>query len=131
MLKVDTSNVKDVYYAPDQIKQGELAGMVDHIKEDRSDEDLLFQVMLDWGVDLALPVKAETIQGKTVYFVDDNAIAACFARSGIDEAFVKELAQRKPLRVIFRDSGLASDAVKINVTEIFKLMSPSTEVKVL
>jgi len=128
VLKVDTSNVKDIYYTPDQIKQDELALHVDHIKEDRTAEDLLFQVMLDWGVDLSLPVTPETIQGKQVYFVDENAIAACF-ETGINEDFVKELAKRQPLRAVFRDSGFADDSVKINIGEIFKLLSPSTELK--
>lgn len=130
VLKVDTSNVRDIYYTPDQVKQDELDLLVDHVKEDRDAEDLLFQVMLDWGVDLSLPVNSEVIQGKTVYFVDENAIAACFD-AGINEEFIKELAKREPLRAVFRDSGFANDAVKINVAEVFKLLSPSTELKTL
>lgn len=85
---------------------------------------------LDWGVDLALPVMKETVAGKAVFFVDGNALAACFER-GIDEAFVKELAKRQPLRVVFRDGGFGCDSVKINVEQIFKLVSPGTEVKTL
>ncbi len=130
VLKVDTSNTKDVYYRPDEAKPELLGGHVDNIKEDRTDEDLLFQVLLDWGVDLSLPIKQETIGGKRVFFVDENALAACF-ESGIDEAFVKELAGRKPLRVVFRDTGYGGDAVKINVEQIFKQLSPGTEVKTL
>lgn len=130
VLKVDTSNAKDIYYTPDQIKQDELALHVDHIKEDRTAEDLLFQVMLDWGVDLSLPITAETIQGKQVSFVDENAIAACF-ESGINEDFVKELAKRQPLRAVFRDASYESDALKINIGEIFKLLSPTTELKTI
>ncbi|MGF1452491.1 MAG: site-specific DNA-methyltransferase, partial [Opitutales bacterium] len=130
VLKVDTSNVKDIYYTPDQIKQDELTLHIDHIKEGRSAEDLLFQVMLDWGVDLSLPVTPETILGKQVYFVDDNANAACF-ETGVDEDFVKELAKRKPLRAVFRDSGYANDAVKINIGQIFQLLSPTTDLKTL
>jgi adenine-specific DNA-methyltransferase len=84
--------------------------------------------MLDWGIDLALPIERETIHGKEVFFVDTNAFAACFD-TGIDEDFVKELAKRQPLRAVFRDSGFTTDAVKINVEQIFKLMSPTTEVK--
>ena len=104
--------------------------MVDNIKTDRTSEDLLFQVMLDWGVDLALPVSKQVIQDKDVLFVDDNALAACFdAHGGIDESFVKELAKRQPLRVVFRDAGFKDSAIKINVEQIFKLMSPTTEVK--
>jgi adenine-specific DNA-methyltransferase len=91
-LALDTSNMTDIYYSPDAIDKANLDLFVDNIKPDRTPEDLLFQVMLNWGVDLALPIAKKTIQGKEVFFVDDNALAACFdAHSGIDEAFVKEL----------------------------------------
>jgi len=120
----------DVYYAPDALDKSNLDLFVDNIKPDRTAEDLLFQVMLDWGVDLALPIEKKTIQGKDVFFVDDNALAACFdAHGGIDEDFVKELAKHQPLRVVFRDAGFKSDNVKINVEQIFKLLSPGTDVK--
>lgn len=127
---IDTSNMADIYYSPDAFEKLNLDLFVDNIKTDRKPEDLLFQVMLDWGVDLAMPISNEKIQGKDVFFVDDNALAACFdAHSGIDEAFVKELAKRQPLRVVFRDAGFKDDATKINVEQIFKLLSPGTEVK--
>lgn len=130
VLKIDTSNMADVYYAPDALEKERLGLFVDNIKPDRAAEDLLFQVMLDWGVDLALPVEKKVIQGKDVYFVDGNALAACFdAHSGVDEAFVKELATFKPLRIVFRDAGFKDSAAKINVEQIFKLLSPATEVK--
>lgn len=130
VLKIDTSNMADVYYSPDVFEKLNLDLFVDNIKTDRKPEDLLFQVMLDWGVDLAMPISKEKIQGNEVFFVDDNALAACFdAHSGIDEAFVKELAKRQPLRVVFRDAGFKDDATKINVEQIFKLLSPGTEVK--
>lgn len=130
VLKIDTSNMADVYYAPDALDKGQLDLLVDNIKPDRTPEDLLFQVMLDWGVDLALPIAKQNIQGKDVFFVDDNALAACFdTRGGIDEAFVKELAQHQPLRVVFRDAGFKDSAVKINIEQIFKLLSSATEVK--
>jgi adenine-specific DNA-methyltransferase len=128
VFKVDTSNMKDVYYQPDAVTQASLTGFVNNVKEDRTDEDLLFQVLLDWGVDLTLPIKPENIVGKTVYFVDTDALAACFD-AGIDEPFIKELAKRKPLRAVFRDTGYGSDATKTNVEQIFKLLSPGTEVK--
>ncbi len=128
VLKVDTSNMKDVYYAPDGVKQGDLLDQIENIKEDRAPEDLLFQVLLDWGVDLSLPIAEETIEDKTVFFVDGNALAACFDKD-INEELVKTLAARKPLRAVFRDSGYGNDSVKINVEQIFKLISPSTEVK--
>ena len=130
VLKIDTSNMADVYYAPDVLEKETLDLFVDNIKPDRTPEDLLFQVMLDWGVDLALPITQESIQGKDVLFVDGNVLAACFdASGGIDEAFVKELAKHQPLRVVFRDAGFNNSAVKINVEQIFKLVSPATEVK--
>ena len=129
-IKIDTSNMADVYYAPDALDKAKFDLFVDNIKPDRTPEDLLFQVMLDWGVDLALPIAKETIQGKDVFFVDGNALAACFDASGnIDEVFVKELAKRQPLRVVFRDAGFRDSAVKINVEQIFRLLSPATEVK--
>lgn len=130
VLKVDTSNMKDVYYTPDAVTQKDLLGQVDNIKEDRTDEDLLFQVLLDWGVDLSLPIEKETIEGKAVYFVDTNALAACF-EADIDETFIKQLASRQPLRAVFRDSSFGSDATRINVEQLFKLTSPHTEVKTL
>ena len=130
VLKIDSSNMKDVYYTPDLVNQGDLFNWVDNIREDRTAEDLLFQVLLDWGVDLTLPILKETIAGKAVLFVDDNALAACFDEA-INEDFVKVLAARKPLRVVFRDAGFASDSVKINIEQIFKALSPSTEIKTL
>ncbi|MBK7792619.1 MAG: site-specific DNA-methyltransferase [Betaproteobacteria bacterium] len=130
VLKIDTSNMADVFYAPDALDRGTLDLFIDNIKPDRTPEDLLFQVMLDWGVDLALPIAKKTIQDREVFFVDDNALAACFDAGGhIDEAFVKELATHEPLRAVFRDAGFKDSAVKINVEQIFKLLSPATEVK--
>ncbi|KGP03315.1 DNA methyltransferase [Alcaligenes faecalis] len=135
VLKIDTSNMADVYYSPNALDKANLDLFVDNIKPDRTAEDLLFQVMLDWGVDLALPIEKKVVQGKEVFFVDASldgnpALTACFdAHGGIDEAFVKELATYKPLRVVFRDAGFKDSAVKINVEQIFKLLSPGTEVK--
>jgi adenine-specific DNA-methyltransferase len=128
VFKVDTSNMKDVYYTPDELKQDNLELFKDHIKPDRRPEDLLFQVFLDWGLDLTLPIAKETIDGKTVFIVDTNALVACFD-SGITEELVKKLAKYKPLRVVFRDDAFGSDSVKINVEQIFRLLSPTTEVK--
>lgn len=130
VLRVASSNMQDVFYTPDQVTQDVLFDQVDNIRPDRTPEDLLFQVLLDWGVDLGLPIARQTIEGKTVFFVDGDALAACFD-TGVDEEFVKELAKRQPLRVVFRDAGFASDSVKINVEQIFKLMSPATEVKTI
>lgn len=130
VLKIDTSNMKEIYYTPDAVTQDLLFDQVDNVREDRTHEDLLFQVLLDWGVDLTLPIRQETIADKQVYFVDGNALVACFDK-GIDEAFVKQIAEHKPLRVVFRDNGFASDSTKINVEQLFKLLSPITEVKTL
>lgn len=130
VLKVDSSNFTDVYFQPDELTQDDLALQVDNLKRGRKPEDLLFQVLLDWGVDLALPVTEEQIAGRRVFFVDGDALAACF-ETGLDEAFVKALAARAPLRAVFRDAGYASDAVKINIEQIFKALSPHTELKTL
>ena len=129
-LSLDTSNMADVYYTPDAIEQGQLKIFTDNIKPDRKPEDLLFQVLLDWGVDLSLPIRKDTIQGKAVFFVNEPPydLVACFD-TGVNEKLVKELARFEPLRVVFRDTGFVSDAVKINVEQIFKQMSPHTEVR--
>ncbi len=132
VLKVDASNMEDVYYTPDAVKQTQLSLLTDNIKDDRSSEDLLFQVLLDWGVDLTLPITKETIEDREVFFVDGNALAACFVKNGqITEDFCKELAKRQPLRAVFRDSGFKDDSVKINVEQVFKLLSPHTDVKTI
>ncbi|KXJ98594.1 MAG: DNA modification methylase [Acidobacteria bacterium OLB17] len=153
VLKIDSSNMKDVYYSPDEQAQANLLDQVTNIKEDRTAEDLLFQVLLDWGVDLSLPIVRERIsttentesteasnkssvnsvssvvnKGFEVFFVDENALAACFD-DGVSEDLIKELAKRQPLRVVFRDSGFASDDAKINAEQIFNQMSPGTEVR--
>ena len=130
VLKIDTSNMKEVFYTPDLVSQDLLSDQVNNIREDRTHEDLLFQVLLDWGVDLALSITKEVITDKNVYFVDGNALAACF-EEGLSEEFFKLLAKRVPLRVVFRDTGFANDSVKINATQIFKLISPTTEIKTI
>ena len=130
VLKIDSTNMHDVLSMPDTLSQADLLNNLDNIKPDRSAEDLLCQVMLDWGVDLALPIEKKVIQDKEVYFVDGDALAACFdAHGGIDETFVKELATYQPLRVVFRDAGFRDSAAKINVEQIFKTASPATDVK--
>ncbi|MGL6349133.1 MAG: site-specific DNA-methyltransferase [Aeromonas sp.] len=138
VLKIDTSSMTDVYYNPDAIIQDDLFAQVDNIKADRTEEDLLFQVMLDWGVDLMAPILRQTIDGKTVFFVDADtehkhgALVACFDKTGgIDDAFIRQLATFSPLRLVFRDAGFASDAVKINAEQLLKQLSPLTEVKAI
>ena len=123
VLKLDDTNMKDVYYAPDDYDQGMLAGLESNIKEDRTDLDLLFGCLIDWGLPLSLPYKSEKIDGCTVHTYNDGDLIACFD-ANIPESVVKEIAQRKPLRAVFRDSGFASSPEKINVFEIFKLYMP-------
>lgn len=123
VLKLDDTNMKDVYYAPDDYDQGMLAGLESNIKDDRTDLDLLFSCLIDWGLPLSLPYKSEQIDGCTVHTYNDGDLIACFD-TNIPESVVKEIAQRKPLRAVFRDSGFASSPEKINVFEIFKLYMP-------
>ena len=123
VLKLDDTNMKDVYYAPDDYNQGMLAALESNIKDDRTDLDLLFGCLIDWGLPLSLPYKSEQIDGCTVHTYNDGDLIACFD-ANIPESVVKEIAQRKPLRAVFRDSGFASSPEKINVFEIFKLYMP-------
>ena len=123
VLKLDDTNMKDVYYAPDDYDQGMLAGLESNIKDDRTDLDLLFGCLIDWGLPLSLPYKSEKIDGCTVHTYNDGDLIACFD-ANIPESVVKEIAQRRPLRAVFRDSGFASSPEKINVFEIFKLYMP-------
>lgn len=133
-LKIDSSNMTDVFYRPDQANQADMFAQVQNIKEDRSDEDLLFQVLLDWGVGLTLPISKQQISSKDVFFVNADEtgegadLIACFA-SDISNELIKAIAEKQPLRVVFRDDGFATDAVKINVEQIFKQISPITDVK--
>ena len=123
VLKLDDTNMKDVYYAPDDYNQGMLAALESNIKDDRTDLDLLFGCLIDWGLPLSLPYKSEQLGGCTVHTYNDGDLIACFD-ANIPESVVKEIAQRKPLRAVFRDSGFASSPEKINVFEIFKLYMP-------
>lgn len=129
-LRVDSSNMSDNFYTPDKTNRDDLLALADNIKQDRSPEDLMFQVLVDWGLDLSLSISTETIAGKKVFFVDGNSLAACFEKE-ITEELVREIAKRKPLRAVFRDDGYQSDSLKINVDQIFKHHSPETDVKAL
>jgi len=130
VLKVDSTNMKDVYYSPSQYNQQMLLELESNIKEDRSDIDLLYGVLLDWGVPLSLPHVTEKIGGKNVHFVNDADLVACFEEN-VPEEVIREIASRKPLRVVFRDSSFRNSPDKINVTEIFKTLSPKTTIKVI
>ena len=123
VLKLDDTNMKDVYYAADDYDQQNLVDMISNIKEDRTDLDLLFGCLLDWGLPLSLPYTSEQIDGCTVHTYNDGDLIACFD-SNIPESVVKEIAKRKPLRAVFRDSSFADSPAKINVFEIFKLYMP-------
>lgn len=123
VLKLDDTNMKDVYYAPDDYNQGMLAGLESNIKDDRTDLDLLFGCLIDWGLPLSLPYSSEQIDGCTVHTYNGGDLIACFD-ANIPESVVKEIAKRRPLRAVFRDSGFASSPEKINVFEIFKLYMP-------
>ena len=130
VLKVSDSNMKDVYYAAGEYTQDLLVQTESNIKEDRTDLDLLFGCLLDWGLPLSLPYRSEEIEGCVVHTYNDGDLIACFAEK-IPESVVKTIAKRKPLRAVFRDAGFASSPEKINVFEIFKLYAPDTSVKVI
>ena len=133
VLKVAESNMKDVYYSPAQTSQDLLDSLESNIKDDHTDLDLLFACLIDFGVELSLPLKSETIDGVTVHTVQSGEvpdIIACFAEN-IPESVVREIASRKPLRAVFRDSSFKDSPSKINVKEIFKYHSPNTTIKVL
>mgnify|MGYP000865096844 FL=1 len=130
VLKMDSTNMKDVYYSPSQYNQQMLLDLESNIKDDRTDIDLLYGVLLDWGVPLSLPHITEKIGGKNVHFVNDTDLVACFEEQ-VSEEVIREIARRKPLRVVFRDSSFRNSPDKINVTEIFKTLSPETTIKVI
>ena len=130
VFRVDSSNMKDVYYRPNNFKQGQMEMFADNIKEDRTPEDLLFQVMLDLGVLLSSKIEETTIDGKKVFSVADDYLIACFDKDVTDET-VKAIAQKKPFYAVFRDAGIASDSVMTNFEQIFETYSPKTQRKVL
>ncbi len=129
-LRVDTTNMADVLRVPDEIEQGLLAGLEDSVKPDRTNEDLLFQVLLDWGLELTMPIAIEKLEGHEVFLVEDDALIACFD-PGVSLELVRAIAKREPLRAVFRDSGFSSDDARINAEQIFREISPSTDVKAL
>ncbi len=130
VLKLDDTNMKDVYYAPADYDQNVLDLLESNIKEDRTDLDLLFGCLLEWGLPLSLPYSSENIEGCTVHNYNDGDLIACFDES-IPDSVIKTIAKRQPLRAVFRDSSFQSSPAKINVTQIFKELAPDTSVKVL
>lgn len=127
---VDTSNMKDVYYNPTQYQQNQLELFADNIKEDRTPEDLLFQVMLDLGILLSSKIEVITINGQNVFSIADGYLIACF-EGNITGDTIKEIAKQKPYYAVFRDNGMVSDSVATNFEQIFKNYSPTTVRKVL
>ena len=130
VLKVADSNMKDVYYAAGGYSQDLLSGVVSNIKDDRTDLDLLFGCLLDWGLPLSCPYSSEKMDCCTVHTYNDGDLVACFDAT-IPESVITAIAKRKPLRAVFRDAGFASSPEKINVFEIFKHYAPETSVKVI
>ena len=130
VFKLDDTNMKDVYYAPADYEQNVLDLLESNIKEDRTDLDLLFGCLLEWGLPLSLPYQSESIEGCTVHNYNDGDLIACFDEN-IPDSVIKTIAKRKPLRAVFRDSSFAGSPAKINVTQIFKELAPDTSVKVL
>ncbi len=127
---LDKSNMNDVYYSVDRYSQGMIAAMESNIKSDRTELDLLFGCLLDWGLPLSLPYSSEEISGVKVHTYNEGDLIACFAEN-VSEDVVKEIAKRQPLRAVFRDSSFSNSPAKINVGEIFKLLAPETTVKVI
>lgn len=130
VLKVDSSNMNDVYYAPSDYSQGFLNQLESNIKPDRTDLDLLFGCLLEWGLPLSLPYSSEEIDGCTVHDYNDGDLIACFDEN-VPDSVVKAIAKKQPLRAVFRDSSFSDSPSKINVGEIFKLLAPDTRVKVI
>ena len=128
VLKVDSSNMEDVYYSPDDLHKQDL--FKDNVKTDRTAEDLLFQVMLDLGVQLSSKIETKQINGKSIYYVNGNYLVACFDQE-ITEETITEIAKEKPYYFVMRDSGFASDSVSTNFEQIFATYSPDTVRKVL
>ena len=130
VFKLADSNMTDVYYSPLEINQQMLLEQEENIKPDRTDLDLLFGCLLDWGIPLNLPYVSEQIDGFTVHTYNDGDLIACFDKN-VSESVIKEIAKRQPLRAVFRDSSFADSPSKINVGEIFKMIAPDTRVRVI
>jgi len=130
VYKTDSTNMKDVFYHPSELKQEQLSFFESNIKEDRTPEDLLTQVILDLGLELSLPVETKTMLKNTVFIVQTNALVACFDND-IDFKIVDSIANLKPFKVVFKDASFKDDKDRINVEERFKRLSPETKVAVI
>ena len=129
-LRIDTTNMADVLRTPDETQQETLSVLADSVKPDRSGEDLLFQVLLDWGLELTMQISMEKVEGHELFVVEDDALIACFDTE-VSPDLVRAIAKREPLRAVFRDSGFASDDARINAEQIFREVSPATDVKAI
>lgn len=130
VFKLDSSNMKDVYYTPNKLGQADMDDLTSNIKEERNSEDLLTQVMLECGLELSLPMETKQIGGTAVTYVAGNSLIACFDED-ISESAIEEIAKDQPLRVVLRDNSFKDDSARINVEERFKMLSPNTEIQVL
>ena len=130
VLKLDDSNMNDVYYSAGDYTQSMLSMLESNVKPDRTDLDLLFGCLLEWGLPLSMPYTSEKIEGCTVHTYNEGDLIACFDEN-IPDSVIKEIAKRQPLRAVFRDSSFNSSPAKINIGEIFKMLAPDTRVKVI
>lgn len=130
VLKVDTTNMADILRLPDEAEQAQLDLSVLNVKPNRSGEDLLFEVLLNWALELSLPISIEQNDGHEVFVVDDGALIACFDKQ-VDLDIVRQVAKREPLRAVFLDAGFATDDARINAEQIFREVSPSTDVRTI
>ena len=130
VLKLADSNMNDVYFSAGEYTQDMLTMMESNIKSDRTDLDLLFGCLIEWGLPLSMPYTSENIDGCTVHTYNDGDLIACFDEN-VPESVIKSIAKRKPLRAVFRDSSFIDSPAKINVSEIFKMLAPDTKIKVL
>jgi len=129
-LHVDSSNRTDVLRAADDTEQLELSALEPSVVAGRTGDDLLFQVLIDWGLELSLPIVRDEVDGYEVFAVDDDALIACFAESVTPEV-VRVIAESGPLRAVFRDDAFESDAARINAEQVFREVSPATEVRTI
>lgn len=130
VLKLDDGNMNDVYYSAGEFQQNMLSLLESNIKSDRNDLDLLFGCLLDWGLPLSLPFNTEIIEGCSVYLYNEGDLIACF-NENIPDSVVRAIAKKQPLKAVFRDSSFSGSPAKINVGEIFKMLSPDTSVKIM
>ena len=130
MYKVDSSNMRDVYYEPKRINQSQLSLFVSNIKENRTAEDLLIQVMLNLGLKLELNIEERKVEKNKIYFVDDKSLVACFDEK-IEEKVIKEMCKVKPQKIAFREDSFKNDSDKINLSEIIKKLSPKTSIYII